>query len=117
MAFASETLLPSVLILVAFPPLNIAAIAAVGVSETPTATPAALRAEPLETLLPASVPRSVTVYCCALPGAAQANRQHSIDPVRHPGLIAISMCVSPCFKADNLSHIRCGRCWCHSPNK
>jgi hypothetical protein len=96
MALASETLLPSVLILVALPPLNVVAIAAVGVSETPAASPASLRAEALETLLPESVPRSVTVYCCAALGAADVQSQNAAKIKEIPDLlVAANNTVNP----------------------
>jgi hypothetical protein len=70
-----NALLPKVLILVALPPLHIVAMAAVGVSETPAASPASLRTEAWETLLPGRVPRSVTVYCWASLGVAGVHSQ------------------------------------------
>jgi hypothetical protein len=90
-AFATETLLPSVLMLVAFPPLNNVAIAALGVSETPAASPASLRAKPSETLFPDVVPRSVTLYCCAKFGAAQVSIKSHTKPVVHAEFPVVDM--------------------------
>src|SRR5580704_13317096 len=84
MAFATETVLPSVLILVALPPLNIVAIEAVGVSEIPAASPASLRAEALETEFPGSVPRSVTVYVWAVLCNVEAHSQSAADSIEIP---------------------------------
>src|SRR5580658_378821 len=94
MAFASETLPPSVLILVAFPPLNIVAIAAVGVSETPTASPASLRAEALETLFPGSVPRSAMVYVWAALCDADAHSQSADNITATPDSLILDILVA-----------------------
>src|SRR5580704_14914971 len=89
MAFATETVLPSVLILVALPPLNIVAIEAVGVSEIPAASPASLRARALETEFPGSVPRSVMVYVCAVLCDADAYSQTNANITEMPDFLVM----------------------------
>src|ERR1700685_2781726 len=92
MALAKETLPPSVLMLFALPSLNIVAIAVEGVSETPAASPALLRAEAWETEFPGSVPRSVMVYVCAVLWDSDAHSQSAANIVDIPNLLVGHIC-------------------------
>jgi hypothetical protein len=93
-AVATETLPCSVLILVAFPPLNITAIAAVGLEDVPAATPELLRAEAFETWFPESVPRSVTVYVWAMLCDDNENNDSAANAIERLNLLVVDICFS-----------------------